>query len=187
MGLPPSCCQFVKLRKFSLSLSLFLKGFETWKIIFYFLCNCFIPNVIRSFTRLSKFITIAWRSSHFEAYFYTRILLLSSSEIRLHFVSALWTSSDVLVANRLRVLSGFQLQMKFYSFDDILHCFSRSLRWSIQSNRFGSIWLASEMNAKEEYSLKFQGNHHMLCPFHNLLGRFQIFRLRIAGYRCMSI
>ena len=49
-----------------------------------------------------------------------------------------FVSTHVFVAFRLCVLSNFQLIMKFYSFGDILHCFSRSLRWS---NRLGSSWV----------------------------------------------
>ena len=56
---------------------------------------------------------------HEGVHIFKHIILLSSRELRLLFENAQWKSSDVFVADRLRVLSN----LKFYSFDDILHCF----------------------------------------------------------------
>ena len=118
---------FVKLKN---NFSLSCKGFEFRKIIFYFLCKCVIRVVI--YLTAFNFFPAYLNSSplHEEVHIFKHIILLFSKEIRLLFVSAQWKSSDVFVADRLRVLSNFQIIMKFYSFDDNLHCFSRSLLWS---------------------------------------------------------
>ena len=112
-----------------ISLSL-VKGFEIRKVQFYFLCKCIIRVIINltAFNFLPTYLNSS--PLHEEVHIFKHIILLSSRELRLLFVSAQWKSSDVFVANRLRVLSNFQMLMKFYSFDDILHCFSRSLLWS---------------------------------------------------------
>ena len=114
------------------SLSL-VKAVGIRKIIFYFLYNCIIRVVINltSFNVLPAHLN----SSPLHEGVFKHIILLSSRELCLRFESAQWKSSDVFVADRLRVLSNFQFLMKFHSFDDILHCFSRSLLWS---NRLGS-------------------------------------------------
>ena len=112
----------LKIISFSL-----VKGFEIRKIIFYILYKC-IMRVVINLTALN-FLPAYLNSSPLqeEVHIFKHIILLSSRELRLLFVSAQWISSDVFVADRLRVLSNFQMLMKFYSFDDILHCFSRSL------------------------------------------------------------
>ena len=94
-------------------------------MIFYFLRN-FIVRVVLNLI-LFNFFPAYLNSSplHEGVHIFKHIILLSSRELRLLFESAQWKSSDVFVADRLRVLSNFQLLMKFYSFDDILHCFSR--------------------------------------------------------------
>ena len=118
--------------KFSLSLG---KAFEIRKTKFFFLCNCIIRVVIN--LTAFNFLPAHLNSSplHDKVHILKHIILLSSREFSLHFVSAQGKSSDVFVVDHLRVLSSFQLLMKFYSLDDILHCFSRSLHWS---NRLGS-------------------------------------------------
>ena len=131
------------------------------------------------FTRLSKFIAIAWRSSHFKAYFYTRIILLSR-QLRLLFVSALWTSSDVLVAVRLRFLSSFQFLMKRIFCIGFLHHY-------VDLTDLDLVWLASEMHAKEKYSLKSQGNQNIFC-FITSWGDFRSSDYRLlADYRCIGV
>ena len=60
---------------------------------------------------------------HDEVHILKHIILLSLRELRLLFVSAQWKSSDIFVLDHLRVLSSSQLLMKFYSYDDIFHCF----------------------------------------------------------------
>ena len=123
-----------------ISLSL-VKDFEIRKIIFYFLFNCIIRVVIylTAFNVLPAYLNSS--PFHDEVHILTHIILLSRRNLCLFFVRALCVSSDVFVVNRLRFLSGFQLLMKLYSFDNILNCFSRSLRWSNQ--------LGSKMHAKE--------------------------------------
>ena len=131
-------------------------------------------------TCLSKFIAIAWRSSYFTAYFYTRIILLSSRELRLLFVNALWTSSDVLVAVCLRVLSSFQLLMKRIFCIGFLHHY-------VDLTDMGLVWLASEIHAKEKYSLKSQGNQNIFC-FITSWGDFRSSDYRLlAEDRCIGV
>ena len=106
--------------KFSLSL---VKAFEIRKIIFYFLCNCIIRVVINltAFNVLPAHLNSS--PLHDEVHILKHIIMLSSRKLRLLFVSSQWKSSDIFVLDHLRVLSSSQLLMKFYSYDDIFHCF----------------------------------------------------------------
>ena len=47
---------------------------------------------------------------------------------------------------------------------------------------WGLVGLASEMHAKEKYSLKSKGNHNIFCPFHNQLADFRssVYRLQVT-------
>ena len=100
--------------------------------MFFFLCNCIIRVVIN----ITAFNVLP---AYLNSVVFKRALSTSCQ--------ALKTSSDVFVADRFRVLSSFQLLMKFYSFDDILHCF---LDHYVDLTDWGLVCL-SEMHAKQKY------------------------------------
>ena len=138
--------------------------------MFFFLCNCIIRVVIN----ITAFNVLP-------AYLNSVVFKRAPSTS----CKALKTSSDVFVADRFRVLSSFQLLMKFYSFDYILHCF---LDHYVDLTDWGLVCL-SEMHAKQKYSLKTQDNHNIFCPFHNQLveiSDLQITDCRIQMHRCLS-
>ena len=101
-------------------------------------------------------------------------------------VYELFDNPSYFVADRFRVLSSFQLLMKFYSFDYILHGF---LDHYVDLTDWGIVCL-SEMPAKQNYSLKTQDNHNIFCPFHNQLveiSDLQITDCRLQMHQCICI
>ena len=152
------------------------------------MCNCIIRVVINltSFSVWPAYLSSLWCMTKFT--FWSIFLHKTHSEVfkQAPSIFCKCTLNIIRYICSRSFACPFKLSIAKWNSTALIFCIV-FLEYYVDLTDWGLIWLASEMHAKEEYSLKLQGNHNIFGPFHNKLVEISDIQTTDCRLQCICI